>query len=983
MTSTTVTERKVAGRLPLICPPRFVGRERELAALAKALAAPPAVVLVEGEAGIGKSRLVQEFLAFQAKPRQRVLVACCPPLRTPCTLGAVTDGLRQAVPDGIRGFGLSGLAGALRPLFPEWADDLPAAPELLEDATAARYRVFAALAELLDGLNLGLLVVEDVHWADEATLEFLLFLAARQPQQVSLLVTYRPEDVPASSLLWRLSARLPAGTTRARVTLEPLGIPETVALVSSMLEAAPVSEKFAAFLCDHADGLPLAIEESVRLLADRADLIRRGGEWVRRRDLDRIAVPPSVRDAVVERTSRLGAEAKAALQAAAVLADPVTESALRTVSGLGEQALAEGLTATLAAGLLAEDGRDQVCFRHSLVCRAVYEAIPAIQRRRLHLQAARMLEAAVPQPLPVLAHHFREAGHTTQWCRYAEQAAELALLAGDQRTTAALLHDLVTDADLPAGVVARLAQRIPLAALTGFPSLGDLTHSLRSLLDSDALSSAERAEVGLQLGRLMLSAGDHEAGAAELEAALPGLAHRPAEAAWAMIMLGWPTHTLWPAEVHRMWLDRGWAAAQDTSIPEGDRVLLAVNRATALLLLGEEAGWAAAAELLGDAANTRYSLQVARGFMNTGELAMQWGRLEDARHRINAALQAADRHDYPRLRDTTLATLARLDWFTGAWNGLAQRAETLADLEEPLDRLAAVLVSGLLDMAAGGYQSAEEKLRLVLGEELGPVGMRSERAAALARLRLADGCPGDALELTEEPLRVITAKGSWLWATDVVPVRMQALAASGRNAEAAKLVAAFTRGLRGCTAPAPHAAMEICRAILAESRGQPGVAAGLFARAAADWEALPRPYDALLARERQAHCLIAAGQPEAGLSELHEVFAGLSALPARGDALRVMLTLREHGIKVKRPWWGGRRSYGDQLSPRETDVVRLVVAGRTNREIAGALFLSPKTVSRHVDSAMRKLNVTSRTALAVRVVETGSLGDIRPAAGAR
>jgi DNA-binding NarL/FixJ family response regulator len=163
----------------------------------------------------------------------------------------------------------------------------------------------------------------------------------------------------------------------------------------------------------------------------------------------------------------------------------------------------------------------------------------------------------------------------------------------------------------------------------------------------------------------------------------------------------------------------------------------------------------------------------------------------------------------------------------------------------------------------------------------------------------------------------------------------------------------------------------LSRAKLAAGRGQSSRAADLFARSAQAWQELPRPYDALLAAERQAHCLVQAGQVEAGLPVLSEAFAGLAELGARGDAMRVMHALRGHGVEVKRPWWGGRRGYGDQLSPRELDVVRLLVSGRTNRDIASVLYLSPKTVAGHVDAAMRKLRVTSRTALAVRVVEAG------------
>ena len=142
----------------MIGQPRFIGRESEISALLQALAVTPAVVLVEGEAGIGESRLVQEFLASWDR-RQRMLVAYCPPLQTPCTLGPVIEVLRQAAPDGVSGLGLSALAGTLRPLFPEWATDLPTAPDPLDDATTARHRVFSALAELVAGPHADALVV--------------------------------------------------------------------------------------------------------------------------------------------------------------------------------------------------------------------------------------------------------------------------------------------------------------------------------------------------------------------------------------------------------------------------------------------------------------------------------------------------------------------------------------------------------------------------------------------------------------------------------------------------------------------------------------------------------------------------------------------------------------------------------------------------------------------------------------------------------
>ncbi|MBO0832946.1 MAG: AAA family ATPase, partial [Actinobacteria bacterium] len=292
-----ITERDASSRAQAISAPEFVGRERELAVLEQALTDGPAIVLLEGEAGIGKSALLREYLASGLPGR--ALVAGCPPFRQPHTLGPVADAVRQATDD-ISRLPFSALGGALRPLFPEWADQLPAMPEMAQDATAARHRLFGALAELLGHLQVTLLAVEDAQWADDATIEFLLFLVAYQNLQVNLVITYRPEDVPAGSLLLRLSSRRPVGASQLRLALGPLDTAGTARMVSSMLRVAKIPSGFAAFIYVSTEGVPLAVEELVRLLGDRADLARRDGTWLRRH-LDKIDVPPTIRDAVLER----------------------------------------------------------------------------------------------------------------------------------------------------------------------------------------------------------------------------------------------------------------------------------------------------------------------------------------------------------------------------------------------------------------------------------------------------------------------------------------------------------------------------------------------------------------------------------------------------------------------------------------------------------------------------------------------------------
>jgi DNA-binding NarL/FixJ family response regulator len=975
-----------------------VDRDAEVARIVRALAHPPAVVLVEGEPGIGKTRLVQEALAAQPAGGRGVLLAVCPPFRQPYTLGAVVDAVRRAAevatgPAGLRGLRLSALAGALRPLFPEWADELPPTLEPAEDATAARHRLFRALAELLAGLRVNVLVIEDVHWADEATLEFLLFLAARGAPGLSLVATHRREDTPGSSLLWRLPSRLPAGVTQLRLELAPLGVAATAALVSSMVSDQPVSERFAGFLHRSTEGVPLAIEESVRLMADRDDLTRSDGEWIRR-SLDEIVVPPTVRDAVLERAGRLTADAQAVLRAAAVLAAPADETTLAAVAGLPDGRTRAALTQALECGLLAEDGRLLVSFRHALACQAIYEATAAPDRRVMHRRCGEALENVLPLPLPRLARHFREAGQTARWCRYGEQAADTALASGDGVTASDLLYDLVTEAGPPTADVARLIRKIPFTSLAEPARYRNLAGVLEAILGRGGLAPPVEAELRSQLSRVLVAMSDWVAGRAEIQRAIPHLGHDPAEAARAMIYLGWPLEPALPASTHRRWLRR--AATVMASLPPPRREALAMDRAAALLMLGEQEGWAEAARIPANAPTAGERLQVARGNLNVGDQAMVWGRYAEARQRLAAALELAQTHEYPRVRAEALTTSLHLDWFTGAWQGLLARATAIADGGEtiPPIQFEAVLVAGLLHAAAGRSEQAEERLRFVIGEirRRGAVQYFAEPAGALARLWLADGRVGDALAITDEPAAVVTAKGIWVWATEMAPARTEALMAAGRVDEAASLVRAFARGLRGRVAPGPKAALMLCRALLAEARATPAQAraasteahrtlaraAASFARAAAAWQALPRPYEALLARERQAACLLAAGSPDAALALLAQVHQGLSSLDADGDAGRVASRLREHGVQVPQVWRGGQRGYGGRLSPRELEVVRFVSQGRTNREIAEALCRSPNTVDTQLRSAMRKLNVTTRTALAVKAIEVGAVPADQP-----
>lgn len=925
--------------------PRLVGRDAELRRLTDALEQLPTLIMVEGEAGLGKSRLVREALSALALKGSRSLVAVCPPFREALTLGPIVDAARQAASSGtgVAGLGLSALAGTLRPLFPEWTHDLPPAPQPLADAGAARHRLIRAFAELLDRLGIEILVVEDVHWADEATLELLLFLASRQPLVLSLVLTYRPEEVSADSLLLRLSSRVPTGTggSPTRISLGGLAVADTAGLVSSMLDDEHVSTEFAAFLHERTAGVPLVLEECVRLMWDRADLVQRDGEWVRR-TLDEIAVPPTIRDAVTERVARLGADAQRVLLAAAVLGDPSDERTLGEVSGLtGSESsvidpVAEAAVSdAVRSGLLVEDssGPGRIAFRHALAARAVSDRAAPSERRAAHRRAAAFLETVRPRPIGRLAHHFRESGETARWCEYTEQAADVALVSGDHLTAVTLLHELITEPRLSADAVAPLVRKMPFLAFTGYARRADVIVALRAVLETDRLSARDRADVRGQLGRVLFSLGDYAAAAAELELAIPDLGEGTFADAWAMTVLGLPWAGTWPASTHLRWLERARRFAAGSELVPHERMILLVNRVTALLELGEESGWTLAGELGEDESTPQLAVERARTELNIGDAAMRWGRYAEARVRLNRAVGIAERHGYQVIRNMATVTLLRLDYLTGTGHGLAERAEECADAADmPVCRLEALLVGAQLRLAtAGGDEQFDELLRTLREESKrrGIIALWLESAAAHARLRLAAGDAEEALALTSDPVRLLMDKNIWIWATEIAPVRVAALTAADRQTEAERLVAAFEEGLRGRCAPAAQSALEECRAVSAEGRGEFEAAARAWDLAALAWAQLPRPHEEARAREGVERCTRAA-----------------------------------RGV-------GGRRGYGSRLSPRESEVVRLVLRGMTNRQIAVELSRSPSTVGVQLKSAMRKYGVGSRTALAVCVTQAG------------
>lgn len=158
--------------------PTLVGRVDELGVLVSAVDTPPAVVVVEGEAGIGKTRLISELQARPEVADRTFVVGTCRRIREPFPLGPVLDVVKDVGPE-LAASRLSPVVGALRPLLPEVAHLLPPQPSPLDDRDAERHRVFRGLVEVLTSLDPAVLVLEDLHWADDHTLDFVAYQIGR------------------------------------------------------------------------------------------------------------------------------------------------------------------------------------------------------------------------------------------------------------------------------------------------------------------------------------------------------------------------------------------------------------------------------------------------------------------------------------------------------------------------------------------------------------------------------------------------------------------------------------------------------------------------------------------------------------------------------------------------------------------------------------------------------------------------------------
>ena len=381
-------------------------------------------MLVGGEAGIGKTRLAAQFAATVHERGSTVLFGRCDEeaLRPYQPVAEALSSYVHALPADSIQYRLGRSATELSTLVPELSDRVPGVVgSSWSDAESMRFRMFEAVALLLTGLSDSapvLLVVDDLHWADKATLLLVRHLTRHADLgRVLLLATHRDEATSPLTPFADMLIALDREHVVSHIRLTGLDDADVTTLLDpgtrERLDARALA--LAQTLRDGTEGNPFFIRETLRHLAENGDIYQEDGQWVAGTRLERLGVPSGVRGVVAQRLSRFSEPANRALAAAAVIGREFRLDVLDAVTDLDEESVFETLDDAVRAGLLREVPAvvGAYSFAHALVRQTIYEGLTTNRRARLHHRVGNALEAFYAgrpdAPLAELAYHYCQA----------------------------------------------------------------------------------------------------------------------------------------------------------------------------------------------------------------------------------------------------------------------------------------------------------------------------------------------------------------------------------------------------------------------------------------------------------------------------------------------------------------------------------------------------------------------------------------------
>jgi DNA-binding CsgD family transcriptional regulator len=997
--------------------PVFIGRRDEMASLAallgRAQARQPAFALVGGEAGVGKTRLVREFSVQAAEAGFLVLTGQCVELGAEgLPLAPLVDALR-ALARSLQPEALAQVLGSARPglarLLPGLALTAGAAGNEAgsEGGLAGGDIQEAQLLELVLGLLTRLsairpvlLGIEDLHWADQSTLDLTAFLVrSLREARVLLLATYRSDELHRRHRLRPLLTGWERIRLIEHMELRRFDRDEVAAQLAAILGAAPAPGVVEAVF-DRSGGNAYLVEEL-------AEALRGGG--------DLLSLSPSLKHVLLSRVDALGPGAQRLLRTASVAGRAVPERLLAEVAGIGDSEFFAGLREAVENHLLLVDPQGQgYAFRHALTRDAVYEDMLPGERVRLHTAYGAALahdpalagEAAAAVS-SALAYHWYEALDLPRALPAVIDAASHAMAsyapaeALRQLERAQQIWPRVPDARQRTGLDEAEVSR--LAAEAAY-QCGDLDRSKSLLTDALAGLPADFDPIrrALLLERYAMAQRDSgwsAEAAATLREALALLPEGPASRAHAVVLAALANALMRMSEWQEgAQVARRAVAVADAAGAEDVKADVTITLGSAMCYLGPaEAGLEALRTGVALALEFGIPATAVRGYINLSDVLELLGRHRDAALTAGEGLELAARAGLSRslgpfLVGNQAEPLLRL----GEWAEVDEiTARALRTLPEgvfgaSVRQLRAELCAlrGRYDAAVGELRGARQAISTT-NEFQYTLPMRyTDALIALGRGDL--GAAREAVATALTPVPAWDARYAWplLW----VGMRVAADEATWFRDRREPVPAELTEWCADLAAiaeqlatPAPSSLGYRALVAAEQTRASKPAGAQAWSAAVAAWQATEEPYPLAYALLRLAEQHIQAGdQQEAAraVQGAHAIASRLGAAPIAAQAAVLARRARLSLELATDPALGEETAAPPDelarfgLTDREREVLALLAAGRSNPEIGQTLFISAKTASVHVSNILAKLGVTGRGEAAAVAHRLGVYGPV-------
>lgn len=931
--------------------PVIVGRDEHVALaerrLGEVLQRHGQLLLVSGEAGIGKSRLLAEIGRLARDRGFRVASGEVAPQDRDVLAASFLDLGRSMRRD---------------PAFGSMGRDLLEVSRSRLTAAQARRRDYVMeLVDLLGGSDRPtVLVFEDLQWADDLSLETLTELARQTRERPLLIVAaYRSNDALQGSALRDWRSRLVTQRIAEELRLDRLTRDGTAEVVSHILgNGLPAPRDVADAIHARTDGVPLHIEELCNALGRE--------RLADSRAVLEAAVPETLEDATLARMARLSPEAQSVARAGAVIGRSFIQSVLAGIMNLPVDALDAAIQELLDNDVL-DAVHGQFDFRHQLLRDALYRSVPAGDRRRFHARAAEFGGALDGASDTHASMHFERAGMSAEAFTTALAAAEQAMRMSSHREAFVLFRRAIEN--LPASLPDAERLRILLMYSDAAGNVdqnvlsSDISMRARNLAlrTGDPVAAAEGltniAGTARREGEGIARARDLARQIVNETAALPATPRRNAARSWALQML-----TLCEADAGRFGDARAIAADGAALFEEQGLAApswVTLERAKLDVIDGRVREGLAALRALGEAARASGEEDTGVGcYRDVALYAMRALEYREAQSGLAEGLRYAESVQQSYCGHVLASCAALVSWAQGEWeDALRQGGQALSDPGSGWSHDLARWAIGFVEGGRGDRRAAEEHLLPAL-----VYGRRSERLDlilpaqwGLAEAALHAGDPAAAAAICDEALHAAQELGERTLVAPFAPTAVRAHQAAGDPEAASRYLDQFVRlADPGVAMPAIAHATGLVR--LAE--GSITAARVALESAVASWDARGRRWEALWARLDLAAALLRSSKFVGATALINEVRAAateLQAAPLLARADQLSRTAKGRGAEQE-PW--------HPLTTREFEVARKVAEGLTNAELADVLSISPKTASSHVEHILAKLGVSRRAEIA-------------------